>query len=119
MEEKPQSKSFLGFKRSSGLDFYKDKSLVCSIPLLSRSNSTGLVANPKRLSIKDGNKHRNSMVYQFPQKPPLKHRNYAYGNGVGISPVLNVPPPYISTGAAILFGLGSLLHNGKVKKSRK
>ncbi|KAE8665521.1 Zinc finger protein-related isoform 1 [Hibiscus syriacus] len=122
MEEKAQSKSFWGFKRSSSLNCDKEKSLICSIPLLSRSNSTGSVANPKRSSsMKDGNKHGNSMAYRFPQKPPLKKNNgnYAYGNGVRISPVLNVPPPYISKGTANLFGLGSLLRNGKVKKSRK
>ncbi|KAE8709672.1 Zinc finger protein-related isoform 1 [Hibiscus syriacus] len=122
MEEKTQPKSFWGFKRSSSLNCDKKKSLICSIPLLSRSNSTGSFANPKRSSsIKDGNKHGNSMAYQFPQKPPLKKNNgnYAYGNGVRISPVLNVPPPYISKGTVNLFGLGSLLRNGKAKKSRK
>ncbi|GMI99526.1 hypothetical protein like AT1G48780 [Hibiscus trionum] len=121
MEEKPQSKSFWGFKRSSSLNCDKKKSLICSIPLLYRSNSTGSVANPKRSSIKDSNKHSNSNVYQFPQKPPLKKNNgnHAYGNSVRISPVLNVPLPYISKGTVNLFGLGSLLRNGKVKKSRK
>ncbi|KAK8521377.1 hypothetical protein V6N13_077486 [Hibiscus sabdariffa] len=121
MEEKAQSKSFWGFKRSSSLNCDKKKSLICSIPLLSRSNSTGSVANPKRSWTKDSNKHGNSMAYQFPQKPPLKksNGNYAYGNGVRISPVLNIPPPYISKGMVNLFGLGSLLRNGKVKKGRK
>ncbi|GMJ06607.1 hypothetical protein like AT1G48780 [Hibiscus trionum] len=121
MEEKMQSKSFWGFKRSSSLNCDKKKSLICSIPLLLRSNSTGSVANPKHSSIKDSNKLGNSKAYQFPQKPPLKKNNgnYAYGNGVRISPVLNIPPPYISKGMVNLFGLGSLLRNGKVKKGRK
>lgn len=55
------------------------------------------------------------------QKPPQK-RNYGvggYGNGVRISPVLNVPPPFISKGTASLFGLGSLFGNGKDKKKKK
>ncbi|KAE8663970.1 Zinc finger protein-related isoform 1 [Hibiscus syriacus] len=121
MEEKSRCKSFWGFKRSSSLNCDKNKSSICSIPLISRSNSTGSVPNPKRLLIKDGNKRRNSMAYQFPQKPSSKKNNgnYAYGNGGRISPALNVPPPYISTGTAVLFGLGSLLRNGKVKKSKK
>ncbi|XVF09571.1 hypothetical protein REPUB_Repub07fG0105800 [Reevesia pubescens] len=140
-EEKPQSNSFWGFKRSSSLNCDIKKSLICSLPLLSRSNSTGSVPNPKRSSIKDRNKHSSQKLssisttksssssssccssynaYQFPQKPPLKknHGN-SYGNGVRISPVLNVPPPYISKGTANLFGLGSFLRNGKDKKSRK
>ncbi|OMO51771.1 hypothetical protein CCACVL1_29602 [Corchorus capsularis] len=127
--QKPQSKSFWGFKRSSSLNCDKKKSLICSLPLLSRSNSTGSVPNSKRSSsIKDSNKQKNPSnstsscnAYQFPQKPPLK-RNHgnSYGNGVRISPVLNVPPAYISKGTASLFGLGSFLRNGKDKKiSRK
>lgn len=55
-------------------------------------------------------------------KPPLK-KNYgnggAYGNGVRISPVLNVPPPYIAKGTTNLFGFGSFLRNGKDRKSKK
>ncbi|KAF9667589.1 hypothetical protein SADUNF_Sadunf15G0039200 [Salix dunnii] len=41
------------------------------------------------------------------QKPPLK-KSGSYGK---ISPVLNVPPPYIYKGTANLFGLGSFLRN--------
>ncbi|KAJ6749058.1 hypothetical protein OIU79_030036 [Salix purpurea] len=40
LEEKPQSKSFWGFKRCSSLNSDIKRSL-CSIPLLLRSNSTG------------------------------------------------------------------------------
>ncbi|XWS50746.1 hypothetical protein CRYUN_Cryun12cG0113800 [Craigia yunnanensis] len=139
LEEKPQSKSFWGFKRSSSLNCDIKKSLIFSLPVLSRSNSTGSFPNPKRSSIKDSNKRSSQKLssismtksssssccsscnaYQFPQKPPLKknHGN-SYGNGVRISPVLNVPPPYISKGTANLFGLGSFLRNGKDKKSKK
>ena len=140
LQEKPQSKSFWGFKRSSSLNCDIKKSLIFSLPVLSRSNSTGSLPNPKRSSIKDSNKHSSQKLssismtkssssssyrsscnaYQFPKKPPLKknHGN-SYGNGVRISPVLNVPPPYISKGTANLFGLGSFLRNGKDKKSRK
>ncbi|XWS48288.1 hypothetical protein CRYUN_Cryun13aG0062300 [Craigia yunnanensis] len=143
LEEKPQSKSFWAFKRSSSLNCGIKKSLICSLPLLSRSNSIGSVPNPKRSSIKNSNKHSSqkfssiSMIksssssssssccpscnaYQFPQKPPLKknHGN-SYGNSVRISPILNVPPPYISKGTSNLFGLVSFLRNGKDKKRRK
>ncbi|XVF12295.1 hypothetical protein REPUB_Repub08aG0103600 [Reevesia pubescens] len=140
-EIKPQPKSFWGFKRSSSLNCDIKKSLIFSLPLLSRSNSTGSVPNPKRSSsIKDSNKHSSQKfssismtkpsssstccsscnTYQFQQKPPLKknHGN-SYCHGVRTSPVLNVPPPYISKGTANLFGLGSFLRNGKDKKSRK
>ncbi|MBA0690032.1 hypothetical protein Golax_006725 [Gossypium laxum] len=126
VEKKPVSnKSIWGFKRSSSLNCDVKKGLICSLPLLSRSNSTGSVSSAS-------SKHKHSSPklpssssccngYQFPQKPPLKknHGNCSYGNGVRISPVLNVPPPYISKGTANLFGLGSFLRNGKVKKSKK
>ncbi|KAF2298707.1 hypothetical protein GH714_025619 [Hevea brasiliensis] len=114
--EKHQSKSFWGFKRSSSLNCDIKKSLICSLPLLSRSNSTGSsVPNPKRSTSSPA----STYVYTFPQKPPLK-KNYgrSHGNGVKISPVLKMPPPYIAQGAANLFGLGSLLRNGK-EKNRK
>ncbi|KAL5748878.1 hypothetical protein ACOSP7_025921 [Xanthoceras sorbifolium] len=132
-EEKPPSKSFWGFKRSSSLNCDVKKSLICSLPLLSRSNSTGSVSNNKRASLKDNNNKQSSqkqplMVkwsstsngYQTHQRPPLK-KGYvgSYGNGVKISPVLNVPPPYISKATANLFGLGSLLRSGKDKKNKK
>lgn len=134
-EEKPQSKSFWGFKRSSSLN-YDIKRSLCSLTLLSRSNSTGSVPNSKRTTLKDTHKSNSqkqqstameksasssssssvsSLVYSLPQKPPLKKSGY-YGK---ISPVLNVPPPYIYKGAANLFGLGSFLRNGKEKKIRK
>ncbi|GFY84788.1 hypothetical protein Acr_03g0015620 [Actinidia rufa] len=44
-------------------------------------------------------------------KPPLKKNYGAYGNGVRINPVLNVP-------SGSLFGLGSIF-NGKEKSKRK
>ncbi|KAJ4843296.1 hypothetical protein Tsubulata_039409 [Turnera subulata] len=136
----PSSKSLWGFKRSSSLNCDIKKSL-CSLPLLSRSKSTGSAPNPKRAtSSKDVHSHQkhssqkqvqsNSMaksassaytyVYSLPQKPPLK-KNYggSQGNGVRISPVLNVPPPYISKGTSNLFGFGYLLGNVKVKKKGK
>ncbi|XP_010094733.2 uncharacterized protein LOC21402858 [Morus notabilis] len=138
---KPQSKSFWGsFKRSSSLNCEnKRTSLLCSLPLLSRSNSTGSVPIQKRNSYKEvHNKNSNwqkqplisrssssssssiSNPYSVQQKPPLK-KNYggSYGNSVRIIPVINVPPPYIPKGTAKLFGLGSFLQHGKDRKSKK
>ncbi|KAF9667590.1 hypothetical protein SADUNF_Sadunf15G0039400 [Salix dunnii] len=144
-EEKPQSKSFWGFKRSSSLnrDIKRSSSLnrdikrsLFSLPLLSRSSSTGSVPNAKRKTVKDAHKSNSqkqqstttaksssspssssvsSFLYSSPQKPPLK-KSGSYGK---ISPVLNVPPPYIYKGTANLFGLGSFLRNGKEKKIKK
>ncbi|CAK7349706.1 unnamed protein product [Dovyalis caffra] len=134
LEEKPQSKSFWGFKRSNSVNCDIKRSL-CSLPLLSRSNSTGSVPNAKRATLKDMHKNNSqkqqsaamakstssspssvsSYVYSLPQKPPLK-KSGSYGK---ISPILNVPPPYIYKGTANLFGLGSFLRNGKEKKIRK
>lgn len=136
-QEKLQSssKSFWPFKRSSSLncDNVNRRSLMCSLPLLSRSNSTGSEPNSKRTPKQNSQKQplmgksssstsssTNFYTYPVSQKPPLK-KNYggSYGNGVWISPVINVPPAYISKGTANLFGLGSLFRNGKDKKSKK
>lgn len=138
-QNKPQStKSFWGnFKRSSSLNCENKRSLLCSLPLLSRSNSTGSVSSQKRAtSLKEVNKNNSSQKqplismarssslssssssisnpYTMMQKPPLK-KNYggSYGNGVRIIPVINVPPPYIPKGTAKLFGFG------KDRKSKK
>ncbi|KAJ6687777.1 hypothetical protein OIU74_016468 [Salix koriyanagi] len=135
LEEKTQSRSFWGFKRSISVNRDIKRSL-CSLPLLSRSNSTGSEPNAKRKTLKDTHKSNNSQkqqstamakssppstssvssfVYSSPQKPPSK-KSGSYGK---ISPVLKVPPPYIYKGTANLFGLGSFLRNGKEKQVRK
>ncbi|KAJ7975140.1 Membrane-associated kinase regulator [Quillaja saponaria] len=128
-----QSKPFWGFKRSKSLNCDTKRSLIFSLPLLSRTNSTGSVPNTKRLTSKNGHKNNPQKqpslakssssslnLYPVPQKPPLsKSYGGSYANGVRISPVLNVPPPYISKGTANLFGLGSFLRSGKDKKSKK
>ncbi|GMQ11332.1 hypothetical protein CsSME_00053994 [Camellia sinensis var. sinensis] len=137
-ESKTQSKTFWKVKRSSSLrcDNSNKKSSFWSLPQLLRSNSTGSVPNSKSTSHNHHQKqnsqkqHKNfasksssSSSSSSLQKPPLK-KNYGggYGNGGGgvrISPVLNVPPPYISRGTTNLFGLGSLFRNGKDPKKNK
>ncbi|WCJ21938.1 hypothetical protein M5689_004048 [Euphorbia peplus] len=125
LEDKNQipSKSFWGFKRSSSLNCDIKKSLICSLPLLSRSNSTGSAPNSKakakevikqnsQVKQPSGKKSGSGYVYSLPQKPPLKKY---YGGSNGVNKVLNVPPPYIGKGAASLFGLGSFLRNSNAK----
>ncbi|XP_068638066.1 uncharacterized protein [Aristolochia californica] len=134
-EKPPASKSFWRFTRSSSLNCgagYK-RSLICKLPLLNRSNSTGSVSqSSKKESSKSAQKQKpspssssplfpsitSSSLLPKPTPPALKknersHRPGAYGNGVRISPVLNVPPPYISTGTTNLFGFGYLFRTGK------
>lgn len=130
LEEKPrQSKSLWGFKRSSSLNHDAKKSLICSLSLLSRSNSTGSVPN-KKCSLKDFQNKQGSQKLQASSSNSsstthpyqLQQKKKIYGNGgVKISPVLNVPPPYISKGTANLFGLGSFLRSSgsKDKKNKK
>ncbi|XP_022633168.1 uncharacterized protein LOC106767636 [Vigna radiata var. radiata] len=127
-EKKPHSKSFWGFNRSKSLNRDTKKNLTCSISLLSRSNSTGSVENPKRVS---SNKHSSSAAksssysYSSLNMPPLQKspsgKGYGgyYPNGLRINPVLNVPTPCVSKGSSNLFSLGSFLRVGKVKKSKK
>jgi hypothetical protein len=53
VEEKPPSKSFWQFKRSSSLncDNARSRSLICSLQFLSRSNSTGSAPNSKQTNL--------------------------------------------------------------------
>ncbi|GFS36869.1 hypothetical protein Acr_00g0048370 [Actinidia rufa] len=127
MDEKQggaNSKSFWRFKRSSSLNCGSGYApSLCPLPLLSRSNSTG---SSTKSSSKDRthphpHQHHNVQKQNLQknsskssgnfQKPPLKKNYGAYGNGVRINPVLNVPSGY-------LFGLGSIFH-GKEKSKRK
>ncbi|EOY00115.1 hypothetical protein QQP08_006294 [Theobroma cacao] len=139
-DDKPASKSFWQFKRSSSLncESTRSKSLIRSLQFLSRSNSTGSAPNPKStmLSKETQKQHlqkqpslsRKSSVssssgafytYSSTQKPPLKKNCGAYGNGVRVSPVLNLPQPFISNATVSFFGFGSLFCNGKVKKKKR
>ncbi|PHT47450.1 hypothetical protein CQW23_11658 [Capsicum baccatum] len=117
--------SFWGRSSSVHCVNTKKSSSFWSLPLLSRSNSTGSVPNSKKQNTLQLKQIKNpssasapANFYTFPssQKPPLR-RNYGaagpnYGNGIRISPVLNVP-------SQNLFGLGSLFRNGKHKKTKK
>ncbi|XVF44186.1 hypothetical protein PTKIN_Ptkin02bG0100900 [Pterospermum kingtungense] len=131
-DEKPAaSKSFWQFKRSSSLncESSRSKSLIRSLQFLSRSNSTGSAPNPKptMLSQKQPSLSRKPSVSAFytytsnnsTQKPPLKKNCGAYGNGVRVSPVLNLPHPFISNATVSFFGFGSLFCNGKAKKKKR
>ncbi|KAJ4825598.1 hypothetical protein Tsubulata_022669 [Turnera subulata] len=133
-EKQSSSKSFWRFKRSSSLNNCGSsygRSLCPLPPLLSRSYSTGSTPSVKRGSLsKDVNsssgnhkQHKQSFFKSSSsssssstnyQKPPLK-KNYGstnYGNGVRVSPVLNVP-------SGNLFGLGSIFFNGNGKDKNK
>lgn len=136
--QKPTTtKSFWQFRRSSSLNFdtSRGKSLIKSLQFLSRSNSTGSAPNakqtttaiPKEMSKRPSNLQRQQSVSSrrssscssnyygtTTQKTSPLRRNGSYGNGVRISPVLNLPPPYKVT--ISFFGFGSLFCSGKKKK---
>ncbi|CAK9313663.1 unnamed protein product [Citrullus colocynthis] len=146
-DEKPQSKSFWQFKRSSSLncESSKSRSLIRSLHFLSRSNSTGSALNPKHQSnSKDSQRPNlqkqpsisssrrsssssssssfsNSYFANLSTQKPSMRKNSGpnNGNGVRISPLLNLPPPYISKVTVSFFGFGSLFCNGKIKKKKK
>ncbi|XP_021822690.1 uncharacterized protein LOC110764086 [Prunus avium] len=142
-DEKPPTKPFWQFRRSSSLncDTARGKSLIRSLQFLSRSNSTGSAPNAKQTvapkethqkqhlqkqpsisSRRSSASSYSSTYYAYnnscPQKPSLR-KSGSYGNGVRISPVLNLPPPYISKVTVSFFGFGSLFCNGKLKKKKK
>lgn len=145
MDEKPKevlfvegcegnhSKSFWRIKRSSSLHCESTKpksSFWSSLPLLSRSNSTGSMMkvdrqNKQNTSQKQSNKNSSMAVVSnnngySSMKPPLK-RNYGrgYDYGIRVSPVLNMPPPFISKSVANILGLGSLFRHGSDHKTKK
>lgn len=107
LEEKNQSKSIRGFKRSSSINSYTNNTSICSSQLLSRSNSTGS-EKPSAYYKQKKQQLGKKVTGSYAQKPPLKKYN----------PVLNVPPPYIAQGAAAFFGFGSFLRYGKHKNTR-
>ncbi|XP_057481959.1 uncharacterized protein LOC130768865 [Actinidia eriantha] len=144
-ESKPSPKSFWQFKRSTSLNFSdgQGESVIRSLQFLSRSNSTGSGPNPKQNEVsKDYQKRHwfkqvpgafsrsfssstlgyNSYYYPYnsSKRPPLKKncRSY-YGDGVRVSPVLNIPHNCIAIGTVSLFGFGSFFCNGKAKKKEK
>ncbi|KAJ8630690.1 hypothetical protein MRB53_024013 [Persea americana] len=139
--EKPPtggSRSFWPFRRSSSLNSgngHKSSS-IWSLQLLSRSNSTGSTyPSPKHHHSKQNpNSNPNPNPNPKPflpsssslQKPPLRKNSSrgwtnhgSYTNGIRISPVLNVPPPYISRGTTNLFGFGSLFRTSRKEKKMK
>lgn len=130
------TKSFWGFKRSASVDnLDSKKSFLRSLPLLSRSNSTGTLDPVPRRTTQNKEVHKHNSQKQesislsrsssfssytkMQQKPQLKKSYGESLNAVQISPVLNIPPPYISKRAQNLFNFGSFLRDGKDKKSKK
>ncbi|KAF6165672.1 hypothetical protein GIB67_012569 [Kingdonia uniflora] len=124
------SKRFWGFKRSNSCgNGVHSMGLICSLPSLLRSKSTG--SDTKNIEKTRSQKNlvsstttsKSSLGYPYlsnsSQKTQLKKNYGAYGDGVRISPVLNLPPPYNSKGNVNLFGLGSIFSNGKEKKNKK
>lgn len=133
-QQKIQGK-FSDIKRSSSVhcDNSQRRSSFWSLPLLSRSYSTGSEAKVVKENQKQNMKQKaqknyvdlkqsSSGVYMhsLAQKPPLRKKYVGYeGNGMMINPVLNVPAPNISKKTANLLGLGSFFGNDKEKKIKK
>lgn len=118
-EEKPsQSKSFWGFKRSSSLNYDANKkSSKRSLSIFSRSNSTGSLLHKDLENNKPHRSQKGSPSASSTSHLYQKKKNYV--NGVKVSPVLNLPPPYISKGTANLFGLLRSNNGSKDKKNKK
>ncbi|CAN8238543.1 unnamed protein product [Cochlearia groenlandica] len=133
-EEKHNTKSFWGFKRSSSLNCGSSYGRsLCPLPLLNRSNSTGSASTKPKQSTKKQHttttttehtklQHASSLSSSSSsyQKPPLKksYGGYSYGshgNGIRVSPVINMVPSSVS-----MFGLGSIFSgNGRDKNKKR
>ncbi|XP_019165059.1 PREDICTED: probable membrane-associated kinase regulator 3 [Ipomoea nil] len=90
-----------------------------SEPFISRSLSS-LLFNTQSHSHSHSHSHLNSSKKNSTNSSPLKKSSSCRssgGHGVRISPVLNIPPNYISK--TTFFGLGSLFCNGKSSKKKK
>ncbi|TYG84170.1 hypothetical protein ES288_D01G228100v1 [Gossypium darwinii] len=133
-DDKPaSSKSFWQFNRSSSLncESSRSKSLIRSLQFLTRSNSTGSNPIPKETQKQPSLTRRSSvsssssgtLYYTYygnsTQKPALKKSCGAHGNGVRVSPILNLPNPIISNATVSFFGFGSLFCNGKTKTKKR
>lgn len=116
----PNSRSFWEFGRSTSLNCDRKKSLSSSSSSLPRSNSAGSATNPNRTNSKDyGKGHGGPSPYPVQKSGSGKwYGGSYYGDGLRVSPVLNVLTPCISKGASNLFNLGSILRVGKVKKTK-
>ncbi|CAH8257303.1 unnamed protein product [Arabidopsis lyrata] len=136
-EEKTNTKSFWGFKRSSSLNCGSTYGRsLCPLPLLNRSNSTGSTSSKqKQSSSRKHNEHvklqqssslsssssaSSSLSNNGFSKPPLKksYGGYSYGShgggGIRVSPVINVVP------SGNLFGFGSMFSgNGRDKNKKR
>ncbi|EOA35583.1 hypothetical protein CARUB_v10020794mg [Capsella rubella] len=135
-EEKNNTKSFWGFKRSSSLNCGSSYGRsLCPLPLLNRSNSTGSTSSKQKQS--SSRKHTEHVKLQQSSslssssssslsssnngfsKPPLKksYGGYSYGshggNGIRVSPVINVVP------SGNLFGFGSMFSSGNGRDKNK
>lgn len=115
------SKNFWRSRRCSSLnsDGGSKLSLLCNLPLLLRSNSTGSVnqtqkKDPSKSTHKASKRctpsppsNTSAPSSSLPKPLPLLKKNDKS------RPVLNVPPPYISPGTTNLFGFGYFFRHGK------
>ncbi|KAI4313907.1 hypothetical protein L6164_026850 [Bauhinia variegata] len=144
-EERPSTKSFWQFSRSSSLncDATRGRSLIRPLQFLSRSNSTGSVPNPKQTELqKETQKQRlqkqcsvssrrssssrsssssssSSTYYFYNSSQKQKKTCGSSGNGVRISPVLNLPQAHIPKATVSFLRFGSLFCNGRNKRKKK
>ncbi|CAH8352555.1 unnamed protein product [Eruca vesicaria subsp. sativa] len=121
-EAEKSSKSFWSFKRSSSLNSDRKKSLICSFPLLTRSNSTGSVMNSKREMLRDINKH-SSHRHGAPRPGEDTSSHLSSPSSVCCSSYQFRPQKHAGKnggrgGSSYPFGLGSILRVLKDKKTK-
>ncbi|CAG7882751.1 unnamed protein product [Brassica rapa] len=124
-EAEKTSKSFWSFKRSSSLNCDIQKSLICSFPRLTRSNSTGSVINSKREMLRDINKH-SSQRHEAPRPvaDPSSHLSSSCSSPSSVCCSTHQFKPQKQAGknggrgGSFGFGLGSILRVLKDKKTK-
>nr|XP_004497280.1 uncharacterized protein LOC101506517 [Cicer arietinum] len=124
-EEKPSSKYFWQFKRSSSLNFDTTSKNSLIPPNL---KETELVRETQKQRLqkqssasssrRSSSSSSTSSTYYF-YSSSLKKNSGSSSSGVRIRPVLNLPQAYIPKVTARFFGFGSLFCNGKIKRKKK
>ncbi|XP_009626237.1 uncharacterized protein [Nicotiana tomentosiformis] len=94
------------------------KVLRKSSSLSSSSTSSSSSSSSSSFSSFNQSHSLHSSSKRAQSRPLKKSFSRSYGNGIHVSPVLNLPHTYISKGTVCLFGLGSLFCNGKSKKKK-
>ncbi|XP_073223365.1 uncharacterized protein [Cicer arietinum] len=118
-EEKPSSKYFWQFKRSSSLNFDTTTPNLKETELVRETQKQRLQKQSSASSSRRSSSSSSTSSTYYFYSSSLKKNSGSSSSGVRIRPVLNLPQAYIPKVTARFFGFGSLFCNGKIKRKKK